>query len=384
MGYYQYTGTLGIGERLYTSIASGRLTDLTENITIMWRDYNVHMDGTTPWVNFPFNGQSAWIPKERIGNQAQTWVETQSKTTAPSSVTVGLWIGEEVVKLSWSGAAAGTDNSITGYIIQCSDSANGSTWSPWVNLTTVNSIATSGNAYVDVNGTRGAFRKYRIQTKGSAGVEWYSTWSGESARVKTNQLPEFVSINVRGTTYSNKPCIICTMAAEPDGQYMNLYCTVDGGVRQSMGGVASAGGVARLRLTSALSVGNHAIQIIARDAMGGERSYSFNIVVANRTWTRAIASGSVISGGGISHISDIVEMLNAVNAQRAYYRLAAISLPGSVGLYADWKRQMEAMATGLDGCKAQAGESAKARIAMSRSYPRADVVNWLRAYISEV
>ncbi len=71
MGYTQYTGTLGIGERLYTSIASGRLTDLTENITIMWRDYNIHLDGTTPWVNFPFNGQSAWIPKLIAEEEAQ-------------------------------------------------------------------------------------------------------------------------------------------------------------------------------------------------------------------------------------------------------------------------------------------------------------------------
>lgn len=107
--------------------------------------------------------------------------------TAPTSAIVPS-ISESTPSLTFSGAGAGTNNAISGYDIEYSDSTNGTTWGTWTELKSLTSTATSGTTSVAMNSTRGRYRKYRIRTKGAAGASFYSGWK-ETGAVKYNSLP---------------------------------------------------------------------------------------------------------------------------------------------------------------------------------------------------
>ena len=114
------------------------------------------------------------------------WTPT-SATGAPTNATVPA-VSEGAATLSYSGAYSGANNAITGYEIQYADSANGSSWGAWNALKTVSNTGTSGTTSVDISATRGAYRKYRIRTRGAAGAAYYSAWK-ESNVVRKNSVP---------------------------------------------------------------------------------------------------------------------------------------------------------------------------------------------------
>jgi hypothetical protein len=106
----------------------------------------------------------------------------------PTSASLSASVAESSPTLTWSGASAGTMNSIAGYEIGYCDSTNGSSWGGWSALKTVSSSATSGSTTVDLPTTRGNYRKYRIRTIGSLGAGYESTWK-ETAAVRKNTVP---------------------------------------------------------------------------------------------------------------------------------------------------------------------------------------------------
>jgi len=103
--------------------------------------------------------------------------------TAPTSITVTPNNFDATVTISWSGAGAGTSNSISSYYIQYATSSNNSTWGSWTGLTTVNSTSSSGSKTIDVssNVSRGYYIKFRIRTQGSAGSSYYSGYKESSS-----------------------------------------------------------------------------------------------------------------------------------------------------------------------------------------------------------
>lgn len=111
-----------------------------------------------------------------------------SAAGAPSAVSLSASIAEGAVTLSWSGASSGTQNAITGYEIQYADSANGSAWGDWNALTVQQTTATYGSASLAVNPTRGAYRRFRVRTRGAAGENYYSAWA-TTGSVRTNAIP---------------------------------------------------------------------------------------------------------------------------------------------------------------------------------------------------
>lgn len=113
---------------------------------------------------------------------------TPTDCGAPTSATFSVSVSENAPTLTYSGASAGTINSITGYEIEYAESSNNSSWGAWTALKTVTNTGTSGTTTVNLSGTRGYYRKYQIRTQGSAGSSYYSTWK-ETASVRKNSAP---------------------------------------------------------------------------------------------------------------------------------------------------------------------------------------------------
>ena len=134
------------------------------------------------------------------------WESRTTATGAPTSCSLSSTLAEGNVTLSWSGARGGTNNAISAYEIQYSDSTNNSSWGSWTALTVVSSTATSGSLSVAPPATRGNFRRFRVRTRGTAGSEYYSGWRVSSNTVRRNTLPSAPSTVVASPeTYSNEP-----------------------------------------------------------------------------------------------------------------------------------------------------------------------------------
>ena len=107
---------------------------------------------------------------------------------AAPALTVSPVIAETNPTLSGSGAADGAGNPITGYEIQCAESADGVTWGSWTAEKIITTSSTGFSTPVPVPSTRGYSRKWRVRTLGEAGEAYYSDWV-ESGTVRRNSAP---------------------------------------------------------------------------------------------------------------------------------------------------------------------------------------------------
>jgi hypothetical protein len=143
-----------------------------------------------------------------IDNSSYTVTSAALLTTAcgaPTALSVNQTIAEGNVTLSWSGAAGGTNNAISSYEIQYSDSTNNQTWGAWTALTTVTSTATSGSASVAPPTTRGNFRRFQVRTRGAAGSDYYSGWKVSTNSVRRNTAPtSATAASASPTVYANE------------------------------------------------------------------------------------------------------------------------------------------------------------------------------------
>ena len=103
--------------------------------------------------------------------------------TAPTTFTASSNNFESSVTLTWSGATAGTGNSISSYYIQYAVSSDNSNWGSWTALDTISSTATSDSCTQDMSSkvSRGYYVKFRIRTQGSAGSSYYSDYKTSSS-----------------------------------------------------------------------------------------------------------------------------------------------------------------------------------------------------------
>lgn len=298
------------------------------------------------------------------------YTETTSACGAPTSISVSSSIAESSVRLSWTGATAGTGNSITGYDIYARDSSNNSSWGSWSLIKSISSTSTSASTDVALNATRGNYRQYSIVTKGSAGSSYYSAKSSASASVRTNRLPNAPTVLFPGSaaTYSTTPYIKATAGTDPDGQTVKAQYRI--GANGTWTDLTGATQIS-------LSAGAYTLYFRTLDALGAASTeVTKAITVSGPVWTRGIAAGDVIADANISHRADITEMLSAVNTQRAWYGLTAESLP-VLGPYENWQACMHALETALDGCRTAAGLAAETWPDAS-GMPRANVINAIR------
>jgi len=112
---------------------------------------------------------------------------------APTTCALSAALAEGNVTLSWSGALAGSGNSIVGYELQYSDSEDNSYWSAWQALAIVNTSSTSASLPVAPPEARGSYRRFQVRTRGSAGEGYYSPWKS-SGSVRKNILPSPPSV----------------------------------------------------------------------------------------------------------------------------------------------------------------------------------------------
>lgn len=105
------------------------------------------------------------------------------------------------VKLSWSGAAAGTNNAITGYHVHRATSANGS----YSYLTEVSTSATSGSVDVTAPTTNGSSYYYKVYTKATQSDYLWSAASTAYATLTcyytAPSAPTSVTINDASSIY---------------------------------------------------------------------------------------------------------------------------------------------------------------------------------------
>jgi len=144
-----------------------------------------------------------------IDNSGYTVTSSALLTTAcgaPSACSVSPTVAEGSAALSWSGASGGTNNAVTGFEVQYSDSANNADWGSWTALSTVSSSSGSGSLSVAPPAARGSYRRFRVRTQGSAGSGYYSGWKVSTNSVRKNTPPQpATTLTATPSVYSAGP-----------------------------------------------------------------------------------------------------------------------------------------------------------------------------------
>ena len=182
----------------------------------------------------PSNGSYAFIGKKVDLSANYSRYYTQSLSVgvgftavgAPTSVTTSVSLqkpGANVV-ISWSGATAGTSNSINGYQVY-----GGTTSNPTTLLTTVSSTSTSSSYTYTIpsSATRGATYYFRIKTTGSAGSSYFSEYSSQ-VTCKVNRLPTLSSVSANKSIIARNSATSVTFTlsgAANDGTLSFRYAT---------------------------------------------------------------------------------------------------------------------------------------------------------------
>ena len=210
-----------------------------------------------------------------------------SDCSAPTSVSVSKTAGDpgSKVTLNWSGAKAGTANSITGYDIQKRE-YDGEAWGSWTSASpsSVSSTSTSSSASVTISSVPGNLTQFRVRTKGSAGSNYYSGWSSASSNVTSNvdtAIPPTVTLDRSWYFNSqyNQIKVTLTGGRGTQGNDMvgyELTANVDGDSNMSYISPNSisttSSNITQTVTVSNVSSGYHTLNIAARTK--GEANYS--------------------------------------------------------------------------------------------------------------
>ena len=330
-------------------------------------------DGFYP-VIYPENG---WISYQIVGNITPNYKTTTDKCTAPTKLTINT----AAKTLTIEGGSGGDLNTMTGFGISWRErDLTGSEWGSW----SAETVSTGRTVNISVNA--GKVRQYRVRTQGSAGESYYSDWVICSTLLSGNtaaKMPTILLPYSNAVTASKTPVVVISCGADAEGDQMTLQRSIDSESWMAVSTVAGTGGTVYDRLPS-LGDGRHSIRYKLVDINNAESSVvTIYIAVSANTWSRDIASGDIISNEQISHINDINEMMNAVNVQRLYYGLPAITMPGTVGKFADWGKQMRAMLEATNACHAAAGQTVNS-VTVKDVWPYAEIINVIRERILSI
>ena len=136
------------------------------------------------------------------------------------------------ITLQWSGASDPEGN-IAGYEIEVATSSNGSTWTGYSFLKTIQSTAASGSATDTPNMADGTYRRYRIRTKDGDGLYSGYRESNSVYRLQSPTMPEIVSPSAG--YYQTAPIVSWKASTAPDGNLAGYSgsISIDGGATWS-------------------------------------------------------------------------------------------------------------------------------------------------------
>lgn len=136
------------------------------------------------------------------------------------------------ITLQWSGASDPEGN-IAGYEIEIATSSNGSTWTGYSFLKTIQSTAASGSATDTPNMADGTYRRYRIRTKDGDGLYSGYRESNSVYRLQSPTMPEIVSPSAG--YYQTAPIVSWKASTAPDGNLAGYSgsISIDGGATWS-------------------------------------------------------------------------------------------------------------------------------------------------------
>lgn len=289
--------------------------------------------------------------------------------SAPTSITLSAQIAEDALTLSWSGAEAGDSNPITGYKVSCQDSSNNSTWGSAQVIQTVVTSATSGSLTVSPAATRGYYRRFIIQTLGTAtGYDSGEAISPEA--VRKNRVPEAPLFLSGHETYVQNPLIRLQLGEEPDGQSQTLMLSVDAGEAEPVS--------AETRLQD-LAFGDHIIRAYSVDALGAESVVTeLTLSVIDSGFTDPVLT----VGETFVKAVHINELRARIDVLRTYYGLSAFvwsTAPkaGETGLVS-WRDHVLELRNALEDAYADLGMDTPSWVELPVNCPKAAAIEELR------
>ena len=183
----------------------------------------------------------------------------------PTNITVSPSVAETTATLTWSGAAGGGANSITGFEIEFSDSSDGESWSAWQALAIVASSSGSGSRTVDPPPIRGEYRRFRIRTRGTLGEAYYSEWA-TSGNLRKNVLPSPPAVfTAAPEVYDSGSIALSWSGAVPGTSAIKSY-TIQSASSMD-GGVTWTGFTALTTILSSATSGSTAVPSDTRDGV---------------------------------------------------------------------------------------------------------------------
>ena len=212
------------------SHGSGTGTELTQNayntLNVDWAPGSVHYFTFFPGTNV---SSGTWYGLYTIGesgnsNWFSVWSveEKYTNCTAPTTLSLNknIQIPGGSATLSWSGATAGTNLSITGYEVYYSNAANG-TYS-YLGTTT-------GTSYpVTAPTTRESSYYYKVLTKANI-ADYNSDLSSASSGLKANKLPNSPSASVNRSvvpSFGGSVTFTVSPGSDSDGQTCTLAYSI--------------------------------------------------------------------------------------------------------------------------------------------------------------
>lgn len=334
-GYQVYratsaTGTYSLLTTVNTSATSGSATVAAPTASGSSYYYKVLTVGTVSGYN---SGQSTAYA---------TLTCLCTAASAPTSVTLNasLLNAGTGATLSWSGAAAGTNNAITGYTVYRATAAAG----------TYEQIGTAtGTSFaVTASTTQGASFYYKVLTRGTvSGFD--SGLSSAYASLKTNTAPAAptISVPVSGKTcYNPQPRILATVGTDADGHTQTL--TLSGYSPSSTGSLAAGRKVVFRRSAALTASGAQSVTLTAADPLGASGSATRSFSYAIPAYTDA----TLTAGTTPIRAAHINELRTQVNEVRAYYGLAAYAWAATVAAgvtsLAGWKNHVLELRNAID------------------------------------
>lgn len=249
---------------------------------------------------------------------------------APNSVTLPAAVAEGGLTLSWSGAAAGTANPITGYLIRFQDSVDGAAWGPLAGAATVAASESYGFQTVYPPNERGQYRRFTVQTLGT--VSGFDSEARVSPALRKNRLPPMPEFITGSVTYQQSPILWIHLGPEPDGQSQTLMLSTDG--------QDYLPAQEKTRLQN-LAIGGHMIRAYSLDALGaasGIAEHPLEVLDSGFTDPKIVPMETLVKAVHIHELREHIE------ASRQYYGLkpyawSAAPVAGETSL-ASWREHV--------------------------------------------